>query len=272
MLLLRRHVLTAATILAAVVWFVALRPASLGGPATYVIVRGTSMTGTLATGDLVFASSQAHYSIGDLVVYRIPSGPARGDLIVHRITGGNESGYATQGDANAAPDSWHPAASDIAGKLTARIPGFGQLFVFARSPFLISTIWAVVAVVLVLALLPARSIRWTYSKVVGLDHWPLAPTEDPSWVTQTVYRIDGRRAGQQVYQVWSGRDRTWVDLHAFDNKAEKSIWFGGQTIEFGDPMVVETTESEAEAFIDGLPGDGHTCAPWRHSSPRSRAA
>jgi signal peptidase len=249
MAILKRHALTAATVLAAVVWFVALRPASLGGPATYVIVHGTSMTGTLNSGDLVMSSAQPHYSVGDVIVYHVPDGPGKGDLIVHRITGGDATGYVTKGDANSSPDPWRPAASDIAGKLTVRVPGFGQFFVLTHNPPVIGAIWGLVAFVLVFLLVPGGRTVWKYSKAFGLDHWPLAPNERPTWVTQTLYRTDQRGSGARAFQVWSGRDKAWLDLLAFDNSAGSAVWFGSPVIEFGDPMIVEATEAEVEAYI-----------------------
>src|ERR1700674_4625199 len=108
---------TAATIAVAVVWFVALRPVALGGPASYLIVHGYSMSGTLAPGDLVVTMAQGAYSVGDAIVYHVPSGAGRGLLVVHRIIGADPSGYRMQGDANSYQDPWRPKNSDIVGHL-----------------------------------------------------------------------------------------------------------------------------------------------------------
>jgi signal peptidase I len=269
MTVLKRHALTAATILAALVWFVALRPAALGGPTTYVVVHGSSMTGTLSPGDLIVATAQPSYSIGDVVAYHIPDGPGKGDLVVHRIIGGDASGYTTRGDANKSPDPWHPTTSDIAGKLAVRLPGLGQIFGLSRSPLFFGGMWALVAFVLALGFTPAGRRVWSYTKVVGLGHWPLAPAERPTWVTQTVYRADARGPDARVLQVWSSRDKAWIDLDAFKDGAGREIWFGGPTIEFGDPMAIE---AEIEAYIGADPATGrpaerhavdHRAAPRR---------
>jgi signal peptidase I len=248
---LKRHALTAATILVAAVWFVALRPAALGGPMTYVVVRGSSMTGTLSPGDFIVAMAQSSYSIGDVVAYRIPDGPGKGDLVIHRITGGSATGYTTQGDANSFADPWTPAKSDVAGRLIVRTPGLGQVFAITRTPLAFGSMWALVAFVLAFGFIPASRRMWNYTKIVGLDHWPLAPAERPTWVTQTVYRADAHGPGAKVLQVWSRGDKAWQDLDAFKNGAGREIWFGGPTIEFGDPIALDASEAEVDAYIGG---------------------
>jgi signal peptidase I len=244
---LRRHALTAATLVVAAVWFVALRPAELGGPATYVMVRGTSMTGTLATGDLVVVVASDHYAVGDIVAYRIPSGPGQGDLVIHRITAVDAAGYQTQGDANKSADPWHPTQSDVLGRLEFRIPGIGQLLVTGHSPAVLGAIWASVAFVLAFGLTAGGRKVWRYTKAMGLSHWPLAPSESPSWVTQALYREARDASGSRAVQVWSRRDRAWLDL-LVDDSFERSTWFGDSVIDFGDPMIVEATAGEVDAY------------------------
>jgi signal peptidase I len=244
---LRRYALTAATILVAAVWFVMLRPTAMGGPATYMMVRGSSMTGTLGSGDLIVVIAADHYDIGDVIAYRIPDGPGKGDLVIHRIIGGDDSGYVTQGDANRQPDPWRPGVSDIDGKLQWRVAGLGQYLVLGHNPPVLGLIWALVAFVLTLAL-TAPKRTWEYTKVMGLRHWPLAPAERPSWTTQAVYRRDIRAHGD-VLQVWSKTDKEWIDVLVPEDKFGRVTWFGGSTIEFGDPMVVEATEEEVDDYL-----------------------
>lgn len=91
----------ALTLLVAGAWFQFLRPSSIGGPATYVIVSGTSMLPTLGSGDLAVAFREDSYEVGDIVVYRVPGAdPGAGTQIVHRIVGHppNGIGYLVQGD------------------------------------------------------------------------------------------------------------------------------------------------------------------------------
>lgn len=111
-----RGVLEAAATTAVVVaWFALLRPGALGGPATYIVVHGYSMSGSLAPGDLVVTMSLGSYSVGDPIVCRVPSGAGRGLLVVHRIIRADPAGYTMQGDANSYADPWRPKASDVVG-------------------------------------------------------------------------------------------------------------------------------------------------------------
>ena len=48
---------------AVAVWVVALRPQALGGPALYIVVRGSSMLPTFETGDLVVLQSASSYAV-----------------------------------------------------------------------------------------------------------------------------------------------------------------------------------------------------------------
>jgi signal peptidase I len=93
----------------------ALWPARLGGSATFVVVRGHSMEGTYAQGDLLYARTKDHYAVGDVAVYRIPKGdPGAGALVVHRIKAILPNGhYLFQGDNKAAPDDETPSRADI---------------------------------------------------------------------------------------------------------------------------------------------------------------
>jgi signal peptidase I len=143
-----------ATIVVALVWFVALRPVALGGPASYIVVKGYSMSGTLAPGDLVVTRAQAGYAVGDTIVYRVPAGAGRGLLVVHRIVTADPSGYRMQGDANSHQDPWRPKLSDVVGRLVVTLPGFGGILVSLANPFVLGISWALVALVTGLSFLP----------------------------------------------------------------------------------------------------------------------
>src|SRR4029079_17591415 len=67
---------------AAATWVLVLRPTSLGGPATYIVIRGDSMDPTYATGDLVILEQAASYGPGDIVAYRVPAGELGAGLAV----------------------------------------------------------------------------------------------------------------------------------------------------------------------------------------------
>jgi signal peptidase len=135
------------------IWIVILRPQSLGGPASYIVVRGTSMLPTYQNGDLVIMQSAAVYAVGDAVAYRVPSGEiGEGHVIVHRITGGNGTdGFVVQGDNNNAIDPWMPRGTDIAGKSWAVVPGAGRLIAIIHQPVIAGGLAAGVMVSLILA-------------------------------------------------------------------------------------------------------------------------
>jgi signal peptidase I len=102
-------------------WLVLFRPASLGGPAGYVMVTGVSMEPTIDDGDFVLTQAQDRYEIGDVVAFK-----ASNSVVIHRIIGGSaEAGFVMQGDNNNSVDSWRPTTEDVVGKRWLRIPGLG---------------------------------------------------------------------------------------------------------------------------------------------------
>jgi signal peptidase I len=149
-----RRILKFATMAAVLaIWVVLLRPQSLGGPALYIVIRGTSMLPTYQNGDLVVMQSAPSYAAGDAVAYRVPSGEiGEGHVIVHRITGGDGTdGFTVQGDNNNAVDPWMPRAIDIAGKSWAVVPGVGRLVTIVHQPVIAGGLAAGVMVSLILA-------------------------------------------------------------------------------------------------------------------------
>ena len=146
----RRHLLwfAAVTTFAAAVsaWALFLRPRFLRGPASYVLVAGTSMKPTLHTGDLVVALKRPAYRVGDIIVYRVPSGPGKGTLIIHRIVGGSaQIGFLTKGDNREQPDQWNPKAEDLDGRLILHVPRAGLALLWLRSPLGVAVLAALVA-------------------------------------------------------------------------------------------------------------------------------
>jgi len=134
-------------------WWVELRPTSfLGGPASFIVVRGTSMLPTLKTGDFVLAEAQSSYKVGDLVVYAMPKGQiGAGDELIHRIVGGDAtSGYILKGDNNPAADPWTVPRSDILGKDAVVLRGAGGSLLVFRSPIFAGSVAAIIAITLVL--------------------------------------------------------------------------------------------------------------------------
>jgi signal peptidase I len=119
-----------------VAWAVLLRPQALGGPAEYVVVRGSSMLPTYNAGDLVLVLRASHYQIGEVVAYRVPAGEiGEGSLVIHRIIGGNaERGFVTEGDNNVSPDPWLPRLDNVAGRAVLVIPAIGRFVAMAHQP------------------------------------------------------------------------------------------------------------------------------------------
>jgi signal peptidase len=136
------------------VWWVTLRPTVfLGGPATFITVKGTSMLPTLKTGDFVLAEAQPTYRVGDLVVYRVPKGQiGAGDDLIHRIVAGNATtGFTLKGDDNPAPDPWIVPRSDVLGKEALTVPGLGNSLLVIRSPLFAGLVAALIAIWLVIS-------------------------------------------------------------------------------------------------------------------------
>lgn len=141
-----------------VTWFLFLRPQALGGPAAYIMVAGTSMEPTISRGTLVVATPAASYALGDVIAYRIPQGElGAGINVIHRIVGGStEVGFVMRGDNTSSPDPWRPKPGDIIGKLWLAIPGVTPLLLFLRSPLLVASVAAGIAVYIVLGWWPER--------------------------------------------------------------------------------------------------------------------
>lgn len=120
------------------VWALLLRPQTLAGPASYVVVAGHSMNPALRSGDLVIARERDTYATGDVVIYPIPDGQGgAGVRVIHRIVGGTAgAGYVTQGDNRDTADVWRPTPGQIDGKQWLRIPSAGHPLALLNSPIL----------------------------------------------------------------------------------------------------------------------------------------
>ncbi len=145
---------------AATLWVVAFRPQALGGPALYIVVRGSSMMPTYETGDLVVVQSAPAYAVGDIVAYRVPEAEiGAGHIVIHRIAGGDgAAGFAVKGDNNSAVDPWTPRTSDVAGKAWWVIPGLGRVIAIVHQPVIAGALAAGIMVTIVLAR-PPRQMR-----------------------------------------------------------------------------------------------------------------
>ena len=133
-------------------WAVTLRPALLGGPATYIVIRGDSMSPTYATGDLVILQRAPAYAVGDIVAYRVPNGElGAGLLVVHRVIGGDGArGFLLEGDNNPAPDPWTPRHGDVVGRSAFLLPGVGRIVAAVRQPAVLGAVGAAVVVTFIM--------------------------------------------------------------------------------------------------------------------------
>jgi signal peptidase I len=150
-----------------VVWFAFFRPAFLGGPASYVLVSGTSMEPTLSTGDLAYVRRASSYEVGDIVAFRVPEG----GLVIHRIVGGNgQDGYVPQGDNKPAADEWRPTDDDVVGREAFVVPGVGDLLRRLSDPVRFGVL---TVSLFTIAGLGERSIRQGTRKgrTMGLGRW-----------------------------------------------------------------------------------------------------
>ena len=139
-------------------WVVTLRPTSLGGPATYIVVRGDSMLPGFHSGDLAVLQAGSGYGPGDVIGYRVPDGEVgAGQVVVHRIVAGDaRSGFTMEGDNNPAPDPWRPHGGDVAGRLWLLLPGLGRVIVVAHQPAIAGALAVSLLVMVVLARRPSR--------------------------------------------------------------------------------------------------------------------
>lgn len=131
-----------------------LRPHSLGGPVTYVMVSGQSMEPTFHGGDLAVVRAKQTYTSGDIVAFRVPKGePGEGAIVIHRIVGGSaDGGFLVQGDNKRLPDPWRPKGEDIIGEMWFHVPGAGRVLAFLRAPLPLATIAAQLAIFVTLGI------------------------------------------------------------------------------------------------------------------------
>jgi signal peptidase I len=113
------------------VWFF-VGPTALGGPASYVIIDGTSMEPTYADGDLVIAKAHERYQVGDVITYDAPIG--RTYRVIHRVIQVTETGYVTQGDNRDEADGWEVPFDAVHGSSWVHLPYGGQVALTLRHP------------------------------------------------------------------------------------------------------------------------------------------
>lgn len=144
--MLRRHLSTIIISMILLGWFFWLRPTSLAGPASYIIVSGISMEPTLVDGDLVVLQKQKEYRVGDIVAFKTD----RGNNVIHRIVDREGEGFIMQGDNKPGIDPWTPVESDILGNLWLHVPQAGRVIEKLHEPLWLAAFIAIICFILLL--------------------------------------------------------------------------------------------------------------------------
>ncbi|MDA1062259.1 MAG: signal peptidase I [Chloroflexi bacterium] len=111
------------TIVIAVVVLALFAPTSIGGPFSYAIVTGDSMSPRLATNDIVLLRRKGSYSVGDVIAYRHP----QIGTVLHRIVAYDGAIFTTQGDNRPTPDAYQSVPGDVLGREWGVIPQGGRV-------------------------------------------------------------------------------------------------------------------------------------------------
>jgi signal peptidase len=158
-------------------WFFLLRPAALGGPASYVVVAGRSMEPGLRMHDLVVLRKQRAYHPGEVIAFRVPEGE-----VIHRIVGGDaETGFVTKGDNNEEPDLWRPTPAQIEGARWFTVPGGGHVLEFLSVPLNAAIAAGSIAAFWLLVGEEAAPLwRWRGPRIPGLTHRRRDRRSEPS--------------------------------------------------------------------------------------------
>jgi signal peptidase I len=91
---IRTSIAAGALLAVALLLWLAFTPASLGGPFSYVIITGDSMSPAIDDGDIVLLRRAPDYDVGQVVVYRHPEL----GVVVHRITEELGASFVVKGD------------------------------------------------------------------------------------------------------------------------------------------------------------------------------
>ncbi len=127
-------------------------PATFGGSAVFVVVRGESMEPTYHTGDLLYARSASTFAVGEIAVYERQSTDDDA-LVVHRISNVLDDGtFEFKGDNRLSVDHYRPTSDEILAKPIANL-GPLPTQILVRLPLLLAVL---VAITVTWALWPRR--------------------------------------------------------------------------------------------------------------------
>jgi signal peptidase I len=118
-------------VVAAVMAWLVLAPAQLGGATRYAVVAGASMEPELSRGDLVLVRPGRDLGVGDIVLYRDPE---LGASVLHRVVAEEGRRLLVKGDANGFVDDVRLRPEDVVGSLWLTIPRVGSALLWLREP------------------------------------------------------------------------------------------------------------------------------------------
>ena len=98
------------------------------------VVKSGSMAPKIKSGDLIFDKKQDTYSINDIITYTPKVESKDIETITHRIIDEKDGNFITKGDANTSADSDSVTPKQIKGKYLLRVPYFGYLVAFVKTP------------------------------------------------------------------------------------------------------------------------------------------
>src|SRR3546814_878908 len=133
-------------------WWTYLRPPSLGGSTSFVMVAGESMEPTYHTGDLVIVRKRDRYQVGDVVAFKTAAKSDGNLLVIHRVVDVLPDGrLRLQGDNNDFVDPWEPTVDQVAGGKLVELRGWGTaLRTMAQSPLLLGAVFGGMVTTLVM--------------------------------------------------------------------------------------------------------------------------
>jgi len=120
--------LSAVALVVAGLFWLNFAPTRLGGDSIYVVTSGISMEPRFHSGDLAILRPASSYEVGEIVGYKSP----HIGIVMHRIIGEKRGHFLMKGDNNNFVDEYHPAPSDVVGKLWLHVPKVGRLIISQR--------------------------------------------------------------------------------------------------------------------------------------------
>jgi signal peptidase I len=128
------------------------------------VITGSSMTGTIDLGSVVFAEVVPvdELEVGDVITYLPPPESGVDDLVTHRIVSIDGDVYRTQGDANSDPDPWtFRLQQGTQSRVVLDVPYVGYAFIALHDRTLRMVLIGIPAALIALASLVqlARGLR-----------------------------------------------------------------------------------------------------------------